>query len=265
LIAPAKMSSDDDDGLTLRADTLAILQQFLKEKKEAESAHVAEASDTSATLAKTQELWQLSQFWYDAETASLLADELLAAAAERGHSETATIVLLSAPSAYKGLVAHGLPSDVRATILEFDKRFAEAFGDAFAFYDFNHPLEFPQEALKGRADVILLDPPFLNRETLEQYALTVAAMRRSSHTRVFLCSGAVMLPHARSLLGLRPVKAHIGHANQLSNPFALYVSHESSAVRQGGYDIEAEEAEARAAAASSAAAAAAAVTGDAAK
>jgi hypothetical protein len=249
----------DDDTPQLSPETAAILAAFLQEREATKKAHTDEAKDATATLAKTQEDWQLSQFWYDEATGILLARELLAAAADHvGTSSSSSssssrsptcIVCVSAPSAYKALLAVGLKDNASATkayILEYDRRFGEAFGeDAFVFYDFNHPREVPSR-LHGQADVILLDPPFLNESTLTCYAETVALLRKDADTRVMLCSGAVMLPFARSLLGLRPVRAAVRHANQLSNPFLLYVSHGQSAARLEGWDTEAEEADARA-------------------
>lgn len=58
----------EDDEVMLRPDTLAILQQFLQEKKESEAA-VAESGEIS-------ENFGLSQFWYDIPTRTMIAQEV---------------------------------------------------------------------------------------------------------------------------------------------------------------------------------------------
>ena len=196
--------------------------------------------------------WGLSQFWYDEATSRLLAGELLeraaAARAARGGGDV-VVCCLSAPSAFKALLAAGPPPWLTARLFEFDARFA-AFGERFVRYDYNEPLAFPRE-LAGAADVLILDPPFLNRDCLAGFAATVDALRRrppqgeegGDASSVMLCSGAVMLAPARALLGVRPTRAHVGHANRLSNPFSLYVSYDERG-RLGGVDVEAEAADA---------------------
>jgi hypothetical protein len=210
-----------------------------------------------AALAAAED-WQLSQFWYDADTGVALAREVLAAVADAypdGFQSTGdgsgsgqrhrrpTVALLSCPSTYKALLTVGIPAGVTVRIFEFDRRFAR-FGDAFVFYDFNKPLDLPPE-LRSACDVIMMDPPFINEATLAAFAASAAALRRGADTRVLLCTGSVMVEPARRLLALRPTTAHVGHANRLSNPFTLYVSHAASAARVGGYDDEAERAAGR--------------------
>ena len=196
----------------------------------------------------------MSQFWYSEETGINLANLSRELAAEILLKETtlklesnrkAVIVCLSCPSVFKALLAverdSPLAVKVDAFVFEFDKRF-EVFGEKFIYYDYNSPKTLP-ETLLGQADVILIDPPFLNRDTLEGFATTVALLQRSNETKVLLCTGAVMLKHAKDLLHMRPTRAKVTHAqNRLSNPFTLYVNFE---VKEDhpflqGIDIEAE-------------------------
>lgn len=151
-------------------------------------------------------------------------------------------MVLSAPSAYKALLAAAPPPWLRHWLFEYDPRFA-TFGEAFIQYDFNAPLAFPS-ALAGTADILIMDPPFLNADTLGGFATTAASLRASAEARVLLCTGAIMLAPARALLGVRPVRAEVCHANRLSNPFRLFASYDDEG-RLGGIDVEAEEAEAR--------------------
>ena len=49
--------------------------------------------------------------------------------------------------------------DVRAQILEYDRRF-EQYGSDFTVYDYNLPDELPQ-AMKHAYQIIVADPPYL--------------------------------------------------------------------------------------------------------
>lgn len=237
----------DDDGTTLRADTLAALQEFLLEQKLQKAREEAEAEDTNPTLA-TSEDWELSQFWYDEETSVSLATELVTLA-ESLHDAGKAIVkiaCISCPSiykAYRALVDRGaVPAYVQAMLWEYDTRFA-CFGDEFQHYDFNKPLTFPP-SLAGTFDIVAVDPPFLNPDCLGEFAKTVRALQCESNGPVMLCTGSVMLPHARALLGLRPTREHVGHAKRLQNPFSCFVNY--TPARLGGYDLEAEDVYAKA-------------------
>lgn len=84
--------------------------------------------------------WNASQFWYDDETATLLAKQLLEGAA----NETA-IAVVSAPSVFiqlKNLLSSDSVSiKPEVVLLEFDKRFS-VFKE-FVFYDFANPTKLP--------------------------------------------------------------------------------------------------------------------------
>lgn len=239
----------DNDRIELSSAALAALAEFMKEKKEAETAHQREAQATDKVTLVTAEDWELSQFWYDADTCKLLASEVFAQAnaiaAELG---SCNVAVLSAPSTYKAMLSLGIPSNVTASILEYDRRFGDAFGASYGFYDYNHPSDFPAH-LRAAVDLVVLDPPFLQHDCLAAFAQTVQAMARPGRPlSVMLCSGSIMLSHARALLDVRPVCARVRHeGGRLSNPFSLYLSaaQEQGASRCGGWDTEAEEAAAR--------------------
>lgn len=247
--------ADDDDAPTLSPAALAALREFYAERaaqKEREEAE--EALATSASLVSGED-WQLSQFWYDEETSLALARELLHCAGEaqretgRADAEIG-VACLACPSMFKALRAVGVPPWLRVVLFEVDPRFS-VFGDAFVQYDFNRPLDFPAPLL-GAFDVIALDPPFLQRDCLAAFTKTVTALQRprdgggavaSQSPRLLLCTGTVMARAARELLGVHPVRQHVGHANRLSNPFTLFVSYDDAG-RLGGADdgvVEAEE------------------------
>lgn len=45
----------------------------------------------------------------------------------------------------------------------------------FVKYDFNAPLDFPDE-LRGAFAMVVVDPPFITRDVWEKYAVTVRAL-----------------------------------------------------------------------------------------
>jgi EEF1A lysine methyltransferase 1 len=236
--------ADDDDPPALSAETLAALREFMADRAaQQEREEAEEAAGASATLASSED-WQLSQFWYDESTSLALANELLRVASEiRGDRATVRVACLACPSLYKAVRSLDVPSWLHIWLFEIDTRFS-VFGDAFVHYDFNAPLSFPDH-LRGSVDIVALDPPFLQQDCLAAFARTTFALRRDHGLRVLLCTGAVMLRPARALLGARPTRFHVGHANRLSNPFALYVNYDDGG-RLGGVDAEAEAAEAAA-------------------
>lgn len=106
-----------------------------------------------------KEDWQLSQFWYNNETADTLADALL-----EGADEDTVIAVVSAPSVYAAIQKkpeNEIPTK-HIYLFEFDKRFELLAGkEHFFFYDFAQPLDFDGK-LKGKVNRLLIDPPFLN-------------------------------------------------------------------------------------------------------
>ena len=247
----------DDDAPSLRPDTLAALHAFLAEKKAAAERESREADDAGPTLL-TSEDWQLSQFWYSEDTCRFLAAEVGRCTRADGGGggdgggdgggggggggapAPALAAFLSSPSAFKAYRA-AFPA-APAALLEFDERFS-CFGDAFHRYDYQTPLALPA-ALLGRCAVLMLDPPFLQRDCLAGFAESVRALAAPG-ARILLATGAVQLRAARELLGLRPTRAAVEHADgRLSNPFKLFCNYDPAGPL-GGWDVEAEEAEAR--------------------
>ena len=244
----------DDDAPSLRPETLAALQAFLAEKKAAAERESREADDAGPTLLTTED-WQLSQFWYSEETCRFLAAEVGrcthadgggggggggGAPAPAPAPAPALAAFLSSPSAFKAYRA-AFPA-APAALLEFDERFS-CFGDSFHRYDYQTPLTLPA-ALLGKCSVLMLDPPFLQRDCLAAFAESVCALAAPG-ARILLATGAVQLRAARELLGLRPTRAAVEHADgRLSNPFKLFCNYDAAGPL-GGWDVEAEEAEAR--------------------
>lgn len=70
------------------------------------------------------------------------------------------------------------------TLFEYDERFAK-FGVDFVFYDYNDPLNIPQERHKYY-DLVLADPPFLAEECLTKTSETIKFLAKN---KVILCTG----------------------------------------------------------------------------
>nr|KAG5693477.1 hypothetical protein BaRGS_006467 [Batillaria attramentaria] len=87
------MSESDDDAPQLSAHAMAALQEFYQEQATAER-NLEEALSGNVENFCPQEDWQLSQFWYDEETASRLAREALNVAGATGRCD---VVLADPP------------------------------------------------------------------------------------------------------------------------------------------------------------------------
>ena len=145
-----------------------------------------------------------SQFWYDEETANVLAAEAMEGAKEawklsnaakiNESSETMlssgpSIACLMAPSAFRGLQV--LKNTERAILFEFDKRFEKLYGESFTFFDVNHPRAIDKEFLHS-FDFIIADPPHLNADCIARTHETISLLSRDSFTRVIF--NTVCLP-----------------------------------------------------------------------
>ncbi|SCU87587.1 LAFA_0E07646g1_1 [Lachancea sp. 'fantastica'] len=230
------MELPDEIELTLSSDTLKALQEFRQEEKEREANFEKLYQDAEVQFGEQKvmdlfkEDWQLSQFWYNEKTASILADALL----DGADSET-VICILSAPSVYaeiKRRAASSLPTK-HIHLFEFDKRFEVLAGsNHFHFYDYNKPLAIPPE-LKGKVHRFLIDPPFLNEECQTKFSSTTKALQNpdfnltTKHGQrqhaVVSSTGERMADVVSKLYpGIKTTNFRPEHANGLSNEFRCY-------------------------------------------
>ena len=93
--------SDDEDLPTLSAETFAALKQFYKEEDEREAIKISTKDQPVQDISNFNEDWNLSQFWYDDQTAEILARECVRIAGNEGK-----IACISAPSAYVAIKKH---------------------------------------------------------------------------------------------------------------------------------------------------------------
>nr|CAD7197756.1 unnamed protein product [Timema douglasi] len=209
-------TSDTENNYVLPADTLAILNEFYAEQAEKEEKlkllldKKEELKNETVTF---EENWQLSQFWYDDETANCLAKEACRVAGGHG-----SIALISCPSLYKVIKKQKPHSQV--VLFEYDHRFA-VYGQDFIFYDYNSPLEVPKH-LEKSFDLVVADPPFLSEECLTKTAMTVKFL---TSRNIILCTGAVMENLSRRLLDVRKSGFEPRHKNNLANDFLCYTNY----------------------------------------
>ncbi|KAI9331544.1 N-6 adenine-specific DNA methyltransferase-like protein 2 [Zopfochytrium polystomum] len=232
------------------------MQKTETEEKFNELKRLAHERADAAALARRMELlaiddfgedWQLSQFWYDDDTATKLAEEAIAITPPGGR-----IACVSAPSAFVALfkllnAATGTttgtdsPEKPTATLLEYDRRF-DVYGDAFVFFDFNRPTDLDERdgarPLHGRFDTVIADPPFLNEECWSKTAECVRWLGKAGKggsesgdgvgAKVIVCTGAVMREHIAKELGCHATEFRPRHkGDRLSNEFGCFINYES--------------------------------------
>ncbi|KAG6541058.1 hypothetical protein Mapa_017545 [Marchantia paleacea] len=226
-----RVEEGDDDVPQLNASTLAVLQEFLKEKQKVEE---AEAEDGEYGM--VQEDWRMSQFWYEPSTSSTVADEIYFLSRSQqslGSSPSPSpIACIACPSLYSQLKT-SYP-DLPVRILEFDERFSK-FGADFVFYDYNRPLDVPSE-LHEAFHIVVADPPYLSRECLEKTVQTMKYLSKNVDTSpMMILTGAVQRDHIRELLQARPCRFRPLHTNKLGNEFMLFTTYDPQA-RLGGWE-----------------------------
>lgn len=246
------MSDSDassDYELTLSLDTLKALQEFKIEEeeriksfekleKEAQEKYELSKEKREMGMKLFKEDWQLSQFWYNDETADTLARALL-----DGCDETCYIAVVSAPSVYAAIkkieLKEKLPTE-HIYLFEYDRRFgAMAEKDRFVFYDFAEPTLF-NDNLKGKIDRLLIDPPFLNENCQTKSAITAHCLLKDQKNgkseltkrgvpkhRLISCTGERMKDVLKKAYeGIQITDFSPEHANGLSNEFMCYADFE---------------------------------------
>ena len=196
----------------LSPETLAALMEFYDEKNKTK---IEEDG-----FEKIDEDWELSQFWYTKETADNII--LLIGKYAKKHKKE-NIALLCAPSLYRAYLRNKDElENLNFALFEYDKRFS-LFGEGFNFYDLNKPLEIDSKHHK-KYDIIIADPPFLNKETVQKVAESMKLISNEGSMKIFITGLQVQ----DAVIGEFPElklrdNIKIEHDKQrLQNPFGLF-------------------------------------------
>lgn len=132
----------------------------------------------------------LNQYWFSKSTITAFVSEIM--------DSRGTAALVSSPSVY-----FSLPEEARkrCKVLDFDRQWDSDPG--YVFYDFNVPLGFP-DVLRAAFDFVLVDPPFITRDTWSKYAETALALLRPGG-RLLCTTIAENAAMMQELLNVRPV------------------------------------------------------------
>lgn len=76
------------------------------------------------------------------------------------------------------------------TLFEYDKRF-EVIGKDYIFYDYNFPLNLPEQLSKSY-NLVIADPPFISEECLKKVASTILFLAKD---KIVLCTGIFLFFH----------------------------------------------------------------------
>lgn len=241
---------DDNEPLQLSAHALAALQQFKQEEEArkrqfeelynqvseefADEEKKPEKSPTpAATIDHFPEDWALSQFWYDDETAAILARALL-----YGADEDTVVCIALAPSVFAA-IGRLKPEEIPTKhiyLLEFDKRFSVLAPGKFHHYDYTQPDDVPL-LLRNKCHRLLIDPPYLSddcQRKLAQAARNLLMADDGSVTKLgekrfklISSTGERMKEIIRETYPeTRVTDFHPQHKNCLGNEFWCYASFE---------------------------------------
>ena len=120
----------------------------------------------------------MSQFWYTEAFSRLIASEALTLGGSRQPQQPVTIVCIACPSIFQQLYPHR-SATTTVWLLEYDTRFAR-YSPFFVHYDLHQPTANLPAALAHSADCVIVDPPYLNIETLSLTMQTVQHLARPS-------------------------------------------------------------------------------------
>jgi len=229
------IDSDDDDDTTLSHS--AILAMLSPEARAALTQH-QQAVHSNERDQNLDEDFGMSQFWYTEAFSQLIAHEALTLGGSRQSEQPVTIVCIACPSIFQQLYAHR-SANTRVWLLEYDSRFAR-YSPFFVQYDLHQPLSNLPDTLRHSADCVIVDPPYLNIDTLSLTMQTVHQLARvTPPAHIILNTGAVLRERIERLWDMRVVRERPTHRVHIMNPFLCYTNYDAKQL--GGWEQEGEE------------------------
>ena len=177
----------------------------------------------------------MSQFWYTESFSKLIAHEAVTLGGSRQPDQSITVVCIACPSIFQQLYPHR-SATTNVWLLEYDTRFAR-YSPFFVHYDLNQPLSNLPASLIHSADCIVVDPPYLNIDTLSLTMQTVQLLARPAPAaRIILNTGAVLRERIERLWDMRAVRERPAHRVHIMNPFLCYANYDAKQL--GGWEHE---------------------------
>ncbi|KAL1667221.1 putative N6-adenine methyltransferase-domain-containing protein [Schizophyllum commune] len=244
---------------TLDTSTLALLDDFLSTKAQEEARlnelalataslttsddEDAEGEDDSAPATPPKpkmmsvdeyqaafgEDWQLSQFWcalFRMRPWGVLTRPIAPSiqAIYGLVQPSSTIAFMCCPTAYVGFQHEYAHEGAR--LLEFDPRFELLGREQYVRYDLNEPEKLPS-SIRGKVDVAVVDPPFLNEDTNAK-AIDALKLLLAPGAKLLLLTGVSTEAILERLYTEPPVgplvktALEVEHGSGLANDFACW-------------------------------------------
>ncbi|KAI9090673.1 hypothetical protein K1719_028526 [Acacia pycnantha] len=233
---------DDDDPPVLSSQALAALKEFLSEQN-----HSVADSDVATTggdseVALVCEDWRLSQFWYSAETAKTLAEEVITLCQGTDHSRVACIACPTLFAYLKVILDLNFFSfrlrecscsvaTSRITMEIRDRLFALA--DQITY--FRLLVAFISKYASKAVIFLEALPRVISKECLEKVAETISFLKQPREPYLLLLTGEVQKERAAEVLGLYPCGFRPQHSSKLGNEFRLFTNYDPG-TRLGGWE-----------------------------
>jgi len=158
----------------------------------------------------------LNQYWYSTRTIQRIVEDLVEQA-----GDDKVIAFLSTPSIY-----FSMPDAIRSRcfVLDYDRKWDSDRG--FVFYDFNDPEGLP-EKLRGKCDIVVIDPPFITHEVWRKYAEAAKLLMPAQGGKALGTTIIENAPLLEELLSLKPT-AFLPVVTNLVYQYNLYTSYSST-------------------------------------
>ena len=126
-------------------------------------------------LDNNEEDGDFNQYWYSPYTIEKIVEDTVTLFSDNS-DDSKVLVFLSTPSLYFSLPEYLMKTSY---VFDYDKKWANDRG--FVFYDFHNPSTIPSHLI-GKADYVIIDPPFITRDVWEKYAETAKLLLKKGYT-----------------------------------------------------------------------------------